>query len=646
MHTQIEDSALTPEFAAPEQLLGEMPSTATDVYQLGMLLYVLLTDGHPLQLMGTRAERIKAALAGRIGPASQFARGSALRKELKGDLDAILAKALDSDASRRYPTAAALHEELARYLNGEPVSARRGATLYQMRKFVSRHRLAVALSAAALAALCAVSIVAVEQARKANRERDQAMALAARDDAINDFLSALITEAAGSDNAVTVNELIARSERLALLDSSGNKESRAAILNLISQRYLQLGDGSKAAELSERALALLGDSSANGLHAKFRCEYALTIAAMGRSDEALRIITAELEHPPSDSGGLAECLAARAGLALDEGDADTGLRYALESVAAVRSGGPISIVSEASFLQAVAQAYRMQGRYREALDYYERTLHKLAEVGREWSDMGLITRGNFAFLLDNIGVPRRSLQLHDDSMNVLTKRDPGAALPLWLLANRGRALESLGRFEQARASYQGGLEVSQAAQNPEGQILCLAGLARTAIEARDLVTAKGHLDRAMQLFSSPGQIERYSSVALGLGTIALAEGRLDEARQRFEQAAAKKSNLSVVISGELGKAEVALQAGDPTSAARDARAALDATKPLQGAVPYSQLIGRSWLMLGRALQKLGDDKQAHEAMETAVRHLSNTVDDDHPLLVQARSLMGESGAKR
>jgi eukaryotic-like serine/threonine-protein kinase len=137
MHTQADEILLTPEYAAPEQLLGEPPSTATDVYQLGMLLCTLLVGRHPLQTHRTRADRIKAALAGRIPRASDLATG-ALRKKLRGDLDAILAMALQTDPAHRYQTAAALHDELQRYLKCRPVVARRGGSFYHARKFLAR----------------------------------------------------------------------------------------------------------------------------------------------------------------------------------------------------------------------------------------------------------------------------------------------------------------------------------------------------------------------------------------------------------------------------------------------------------------------------------------------------------------------------
>jgi serine/threonine protein kinase len=99
--TRVEDVVLTPEYAAPEQLLGDAPSTATDVYQLGMLLYVLLAGRHPIPASGSRAERIKAALDGHVPRISEFVSEPG-RKRLSGDLEAILSMALRKDPSERY----------------------------------------------------------------------------------------------------------------------------------------------------------------------------------------------------------------------------------------------------------------------------------------------------------------------------------------------------------------------------------------------------------------------------------------------------------------------------------------------------------------------------------------------------------------
>ena len=164
--TRIDEAALTPEYAAPEQMLGDLPSTATDVYQLGLLLYVLLARKHPLQLTGTRAEKIRLALDGVIRPASLVA-NPPFARQLRGDLDAIIAKAVRKAPGERYATAQALQEDLLRYLNREPVHARRGAALYRLRKFVVRNRVA-AVAALAIVASLSVGLYA------ANRERVKA----------------------------------------------------------------------------------------------------------------------------------------------------------------------------------------------------------------------------------------------------------------------------------------------------------------------------------------------------------------------------------------------------------------------------------------------------------------------------------------
>jgi len=231
-NTHVDEIVLTPEYAAPEQLLGELPSTATDVYQLGMLLCTLLVGRHPLQTLRTRGDRIKAVLAGRVPRASDLATG-ALRKKLRGDLDAIIAMALQTDLSRRYQTATALRDELLRYLNREPVVARFGTSFYATRKFIARHRLAVAATTVATVSLSAALAFALSQARIASEERDRAFALATRNTAVTEFLDMLITEAAEAEKPVTVSDMLTRGETLALADTNGDAESRAAVLRTL-----------------------------------------------------------------------------------------------------------------------------------------------------------------------------------------------------------------------------------------------------------------------------------------------------------------------------------------------------------------------------------------------------------------------------
>jgi tetratricopeptide (TPR) repeat protein len=127
--------------------------------------------------------------------------------------------------------------------------------------------------------------------------------------------------------------------------------------------------------------------------------------------------------------------------------------------------------------------------------------------------------------------------------------------------------------------------------------------------------------------------DKTPKVALMRGRLVLALGHVAE----IEGVAATSSSKATAVDGEIGKAEALLIAGDIAAAAESSRKALDASISLQGGLPYSQRAGRAWLQLGRALRRLGKLAEADEALVSAFTNLSNTVDESHPALIEARS---------
>ncbi|MFY8135732.1 MAG: serine/threonine-protein kinase, partial [Aquimonas sp.] len=146
--------ALTPEYAAPEQLRGEPVSTRTDVYALGALLYQLLTGRTPHPgFDGDWASFISRVCEEDADPPSRHETAEVPRARLRGDLDAIVQMALQRDPARRYASVEALADDLRRSLDGRPVRAHAPSLGYRLSKWLRRHRLAAGLGAAAALAL-------------------------------------------------------------------------------------------------------------------------------------------------------------------------------------------------------------------------------------------------------------------------------------------------------------------------------------------------------------------------------------------------------------------------------------------------------------------------------------------------------------
>ncbi|HYW44416.1 MAG TPA: protein kinase [Bryobacteraceae bacterium] len=168
-YTQSIAQPMTPKYASPEQILGQPITTASDIYSLGLLLYVILTGVHPFERETQSAIELERAISeGKAKRPSEAALREAAR-ELRGDLDTIVLAAMRKEPQRRYASAEHLAEDVRRYLEGQPVLARGDTVVYRARKFVGRHRAAVAASAVAAVLMAFLAVRDDIDRRRAER---------------------------------------------------------------------------------------------------------------------------------------------------------------------------------------------------------------------------------------------------------------------------------------------------------------------------------------------------------------------------------------------------------------------------------------------------------------------------------------------
>ncbi len=159
--------AFSPNYASPEQLLGQPVTTSTDVYSLGVLLCELMGGRPPRQLTGFSMEQMV-----------DTARAAVKDLPLEGELAAIARKALRTDPRERYESAGALARDIERYLEGLPIEAREPTWSYLAAKFIGRHRYSVAAATLATVGLIAALAIAIWQTRKAEQRFDEVRELA------------------------------------------------------------------------------------------------------------------------------------------------------------------------------------------------------------------------------------------------------------------------------------------------------------------------------------------------------------------------------------------------------------------------------------------------------------------------------------
>ncbi len=431
---------MTPRYASPEQLLDQSISTASDVYSLGVVLYQLLTGRLPCGLDTCDSGRVRQAVCEEQPlPPSVAVTGAAdhpeaptpeavaaaragdprsLRRRLRGDLDAIVLKALHKEPESRYASVERLADDLRRHLDGHPVSASRWTFTYLAGRFVRRHPWRLTMAAAMMVMLLGFTVLLVRQLGRTEVERDRAEHERDRAEQVSDFLIELFRAAEPDRTSVepSVRSLVDAGRRRLEHELGDVPEVRADLLNTLGQVYDRLGYFAAAGKTLDASLEIL-----RRLH-------------------------------PGDHADVARALNDLAVQAYRRGDYSRSERYSRECIGMRRRLGlDDDLIKPRGNLAAVL---RLRGRLDEAAELY---LKGLEQRRARWGDR----HANVAVSLSNLGITHYLAGDFDAAEPLLREAleirrgafEPGSAKVASVLGHLARLHHARGELDAAERRY-------------------------------------------------------------------------------------------------------------------------------------------------------------------------------------------------
>jgi hypothetical protein len=656
--TLTRDGALTPAYAAPEQLAAGEVGPRTDVHALGVLLWWLACGRTPHADAATSlAAMVERVCRHDAEPPSRHA----LLAGVDADLDAIALTALAREPQRRYPSAHAFAADLAAWLAGATVSARMPTRRERLLRLCRQHPLAAGL-AVALAAALATGVAGIAwQAREADaaralaeRERDAALAEVERSEQLVDAFSRLFREAP-DDERLTASQWLDRAASQVDGGLVADPASRARLIARLGAIEQDRGQHGRALPLFERALSGPEGALDPALRAATMCRLASAEHYSGRADAAVARFDAAIALAETLSGSarmaLYDCLVSRAGMALAAGQGDAAARAAAQRAVQVvdelaledprwRRAGALYLVAalddldgdaaaaaagyaevmaidralgttdtsdHAALLTALAGSLDRAGRPREADARYAEGIALYARVsGRHPNHASDLA--NRATLKVQLEDGQGALELADAALAMLAALgdiNPNAAVNA-LLA-RGQALRLLGRHDEAAAA------LADAGARMDALGVDVARRQRVHVAEAQLALARGDVDAAR------ATIDAVVGVLRPLGR----RGALAEA-------------LGVV-------AQAALAGGEPEKAvvaAEEAVALLDAA----AARASPTALARARLLLAQALADAGRPAAARAQVDLALPRLVAAYGDDDRRVRLAHELIARAPA--
>ncbi len=635
--TETRVPALTPRYAAPEQVLGEPVTTATDVYALGLVLYELLTGCAAVTIEGRSATQLLHAVVSADPPRASLAALLPIipSRALRGDLDNILGKALKKNPNERYPSVPALADDLERFLAHEPVTVRGDSFGYRARKFLRRRRGAVIGGAAVLAALIAGLGTALWQAHRASQERDGALQQARRNDLVGAFMSTLVADFSRSAGPGKQRAYLDRARELLAQRHYEDPLLQADLLNQLAARYEEFGYPDTAVDMMKEAEQALAHAGEPVSLAQVGCGLANLYDDLDREAEAEREIDAAMRT--LDALGTDVRPQVKAECRLVQSYVETALRKNRAAVAAahralaeLESAGLRSGAEHMTALNAVARAEARAGHNGIAVATLRQLRAGEGESGAPASIGAWIHEFNLATDLLAGGKVLGAMQLIDELQSTDQGGDSNAH-DLKLL--KARALLALGQ----------GAAAAELLQSAPGDEIPAQRLRRTLLRIESQV-ASGKIDEARALWSGIRESAESSRAAGGpdaaqvLRIEALLRSKEDPADA--QALLTRAATLSVDADGEpvdpsrsvqVLSAAIALEQGDLAQAERNVAQALLLAQKESVDEQSSAWIGEGLLLRARRARASGDLQLARSTAGLARVHLNANLGGAHPL---------------
>lgn len=646
--TRLSPPGLTFAYAAPEQVRGEVVTTATDVYALGVVLLQLLTGQLPRRTEEiSTAEAMQALLQEEMPLASSLAVDPHLSRMLRGDLDNIVALATRREPQHRYATVEAFAQDLRRYLAHEPVSARPDSLAYRTRKFVRRHRGAVTSSVIVLLLLIGAVAVTALQGAEARKQRDQARFESRRAELANDFMSVLLMSDGGPDRPMLKpTERLERGVEMLEKQYRSDPAFLGRMLIQLAHQYRGNTETRRAGELYERAYQIGRELQDLEIMAYAQCSHAYSDALAGVEESVsarLEEGQALLQQIEANATPQATCLLASAQRQARAGSprvAEADLRRAMQAIEKEGSEHRPIYVKAITDLGGV---YLRNNQPAAALQMAELAGQVHERNGRGDTSARLTSLQNAVIALGAMGEARRALEQYEVVLQRMHELEPQGQEPSFYAVNYAGFLLRMDQPERALRAVEPVRTRVRASGNP------IAVLRVLRVSAAALL-ALGRVDEAASM------TEEAYAMAPKVDDATRAQMEILKAQVAFArndvEGARTHSGTALTLGGygreqphrSIGQAlmtatRVALRAGDMEDAERYGADALKVTEAVSRAEDTSADVGEALLRLAQLRLAQGSRAEARELLERAVRCLTNGFNETHSLTREARDLL-------